>query len=750
MSETELSIQATLDYLSKLGFRFVDVEAKIGGAEPDIVVYGDEQKSRPIIIGEVKRQLPTEVELLHPAVQQAFRYAALIGNSQAHLLISDGKHHHWFKLKDKGTSLDYSGAPLTNRFAASDEKSIGENDRALRAVVRSTLVALADEGMRVDMRSARDILRIIVAQLFYRSDGEARRPRTSDDPRPWIQNVLSQLFASTPIDGGEWVIPEHVVREALYVLGRISRANLLRSTTGRLFWTEIAPLLIEPDQTRCSPPILAEFLVDLVAPKRGERVIDPACGSGQFLTESYLRWALPDSLRHIGEPDLVNLPPDLVGYERDPIVAEVAQLNCILAGLGANSIRHRDGLRVAERFERENSGFDVVISDPPVGKTTGSTQESALSPRAHARKTETAFVERAINLLRVGGRAVLLLPEGFFFSQDRTSFRAWLLRSVKLSAVVSLPPGAWTNARSHTQASVLVFTKGGTDSEYPVFVADLRTIGKEQSDVVTLHTALAATQRAFARFLREPDSPISEEHSEPRLNLISSRLFSAERMDVAGVLLESWRQSPASLPNRYSVVKLADIAEIILGRHIRRNPVSNESAFSANYIQAGNVRRFYIELADVPRLSLEEIGKAEAARLRPDDVLITSTGQYLGRAAIVDDSALPAIASNAVTVLRTRDRERVDPKFLVAFLNSPAGIEQFEQRRIKGVAQPYLRRADIEAISIPLPPLKVQQTAVAEIWNLLARADSMVAEAETMKARAHTLLLDVLSQEQSR
>jgi hypothetical protein len=288
-----------------------------------------------------------------------------------------------------------------------------------------------------------------------------------------------------------------------------------------------------------------------------------------------------------------------------------------------------------------------------------------------------------------------------------------------------------------------------TDFDYPVFVADLRTIGQEESDAATLQSALAATQRAFARFLSEPQTPLPEKPSEPRLNLISSRLFSAERMDVAGVLLESWRQSPATIRNRYSVVKLADIAEIILGRHIRRNPVSNESASSANYIQAGNVRRFHIELGDVPRLSPEEIGKAEASQLQPEDVLITSTGQYLGRAAIVDDRALPAIASNAVTVLRTRDRERVDPKFLVAFLNSPAGIEQFEQRRIKGVAQPYLRRGDIEAISIPLPPLKVQQTAVAEIWNLLARADAMAAEAEAMKARAHTLLLDVLGQEPS-
>ncbi len=748
MNESELSIQATLDYLSHLGFRFFDVEAKIGNAEPDIIVYSDEQKAQPIIIGEIKRQLPTDVELLHPAVQQAFRYAALIGNTQVHLLISDGQHHHWFKLKDEGTSLERSSAPLTS-LAASDEKTIGENDRTLRAVVRSTLVTLADLGVRVEMRSARDILRLIVARLLHGSDGETWWSGTSDDPRPWALSLLSQSFAPAWIDGGEWIIPKHVAREALHLLAHISSDNLLRSTTGRLFWTEIAPLLIEPDQKLCSPPTLAHFLVDLVAPQPGERVIDPACGSGQFLVESYLRWATPESFRIVGGLDFANPLPFLIGYERDRIVAEVAQLNCILAGLGASGIRHWDALHSVESLQADSGRFDVVICDPPVGKIDRRARASMVGLRNHVRKTEMAFVERAINLLRVGGRAALLLPESFFFSQDGTSFRDWLLGSIKLSAVVSLPAGAWTNARSHAQASVLVFTKGVTDFDYPVFVADLRTKGKDETDAVPLRSALAVTQHAFARFLGEPYSPVPENPLGPRFDLVSSRLFSAARIDVAGVLLESWRQSPASPPNRYSVVKLADIAEIISGRHIRRNPLSNESQLSVNYIQAGNVRRFNIELDNVPRLSREEIGKGEAARLKPEDVLITSTGQYLGRAAIVEDRALPAIASNAVTVLRTRDRDRVDPKFLVAFLNSPAGIEQFEQRRIKGVAQPFLRRGDIEAISIPLPPLKVQKTAVAEIWNLLARADSMAAEAEIMKARAHTLLLDVLSQEQS-
>src|SRR5262249_38179334 len=154
----------------------------------------------------------------------------------------------------------------------------------------------------------------------------------------------------------------------------------------------------------------------------------------------------------------------------------------------------------------------------------------------------------------------------------------------------------------------------------------------------------------------------------------------------------------------------------------------------ATYIQAGHVRRFVLRAGDAPRLSRTQYDVTERARVSARDVLITTTGQYIGRAAVVNENELPAIASSAVAIVRVLNLSEIDPRYLAAFLNSPAGVEQFEQRRIKGVAQPYIRKSEIGGIAVPVPPIAIQREAADEIWALLSKADAMVAEAADLRA----------------
>lgn len=750
MRELDVSTQATLEYLSSLGFRFIDVEAKIGGAQPDIVVYSDEKKQQPVIVAEIKRQLPSELELLHPAVQQAFRYSALVGNKAGLMLVSDGENHHWFRLKDDGASLDYAKAPKPLALPDSGGDDRVSANQILHSVLQRILISLKNAGIRVDLRSGRDILRIVVAQLVVPDNRKPNWAQPGDDARKVIDGILEQLFGGQSDTHGDWTLSEHVVRDAAYSLQRIPRDRLLRTTTARLFWTEIAPLLIDPDQAWCSPRPLANFLVAIIEPKAGERIIDPACGTAQFLVEAHIFRRREEGPKFVGELEDSSVSPDMIGYERDPVVAEVARLNIVLAGLGGGIIKDADSLQ-SPAIGRNTGQFDLVISDPPVGRFDQSRANIPLERvRSLSGKIETAFVEQAVHLLRPGGRAALLLPEGLFFSQNRRPFREWLLSAVKIDAIVSLPSGAWTTAKSHTQASVLVFTKQEQQadrSDYPIFVADLRSPDDlESKSNATLQSRLDQTRDAFLKFSDERVHGLRAAIKSSGGSIISSHFLTAERFDVAGIMLEAWRRSPLAIPGKYSVAKLSEIADIILGRHVKKVSERTPALSSANYIQAGNVRRFEIDLNEVPRLTADEVSATAAARVTPGDVLITSTGQYLGRAALVTKAHIPAVASNAVTILRIRNSGKIDPRYLVAFLNSPAGVDQFEQRRIKGVAQPYLRRRDVEEIAIPLPPLEVQESAANEIWDLLARADGMAADAERMRMRAHTLLVDVLSE----
>jgi len=747
MRKLDANTQATLDYLSSLGFRFIDVEVRIGTVEPDIVVYGDEQKESALIVAEVKQHLPPHLELLHPAVQQAFRYSALLGNKAGRLLVSDGENHHWFRLIDGGTSLEYTGPPEPLR--SPDNGEVGASpEQILHSAVQNVIASVTGAGMRMELSSGRDILGIIVARLLSPDDRNRTWQHQQDDPREMVERTLQQLLGQR--FQSNWTLPRDIVQEAVYLLSEVPRHSLLRTTTARLFWTEILPQLSDQDQAWSSPRPLAGFLVAIAGCKPSDRIVDPACGTGQFLVEADIFRQPEQGLKFFRAPAAPTGTLDLVGYERHPLVAEVARLNFALAGLDGRSIEQDDSLQ-SRALGKEAGQFDLVISNPPVGRFDQSRRQTSVAgPRLFGSKVETAFVEQAVHLLKPRGRAALLLPEGFFFSRDRREFREWLLQVAKIDAILGLPPGAWTTAKSHTQASVLVFTKQEPQPhrpDYPIFVADLRSLDDQESDSRTpLQSLLDQTLEAFFQFSQEQAHGVQPTGKYPVGNVVSSSLISPERLDVAGIMLEAWRNKPLAAQSRYSVAKLGELAAIILGRHVKKVGERTRVPNSVNYIQAGNVRRFEIELNNVPQLVDEEANAAVPARLKAGDVLITSTGQYLGRAALVTATHIPAVASNAVTILRVRNIESVDPRYLVAFLNSPAGVEQFEQRRIKSVAQPYLRRGDIEDIAIPLPPLEVQKAVVDEIWDLLARADSMVAQAENMRARAQTLLLDVLSE----
>jgi SAM-dependent methyltransferase len=698
---------------------------RIHDAAPDIVVFDNVNKERPLIVVEAKRELPREVDLLNPAVQQAFRYAAALGPFVRYLLVSDGSQNHWFRLKEEGASLDYAQAPRASTIAESADATSELSQNVLHFALETVLLILLREKVRIDMRTARDLLRILVFKQAEGDDTEMFRYLSPPEILDRVTFEVSERLGVSSL--GEWALPIHVVHEVFFTLFSVKLNSVPKASLARVFWREIAPSLIEPDQVWCSPSALAELLVSLAGPEPGYRIIDPACGTGQFLVEAAY-----------AKPTIIE-PLHVVGREADPIAMEVARLNMLLGGLDPHLISDARETTLAESIRKSGGSFDIAICDPPIG-IKGNLDLDPIIESSIAGKIETAFVAASISLLRDGGRGVFLLPEGVFFAHDRRNFRSWLLDNVRIDAIISLPPGAWTAARSQTQASILVFTKARQQrlAEYPVFVADLKS--RPSRGVNESEIPLESRFRKVAdEFRRSRKTAVLGAFEVSRR--VSSRLLSAERIDVSGILLESWRTSPGSVQSDYEIRKLKDVVEVVSGRFLK---TSSSALRAGNYIQAGNVKRFSIDIGGTPPLVYEQLNLPHSSFLQPDDVLITSTGQYIGRSALVRAEHLPAVASNAVTILRINDKSVIDPEYLVAFLNSPAGVEQFEQRKIKGVAQPYIRKGDVGEVSIVLPPLPVQHAVVAKIGNLLERADALASESELMRSRAHHLLLEVL------
>lgn len=730
-------INSVARYMEDLGFSYLQTQIRYSGASPDLIAYEDPQMQRPLVIVEIKGSLPPKVGLLDPAVQQAFKYAALCGLVDGHLLVSDGTTHHWFRLQDNGTSLDYAPAPrLTNIPHNKDAPAF--NEQSLRITVRGSLSLLRDRRARIDLRSTRDILRILVSKLIRKELSSQLYHSNESDFRHLLLTLIGRdlIPGYNPTD--DWAIDHDMAFSLWSSFESCDVSQIPHERVAKIFWEEVSPLLIDPDHAWSSPKELSELIVGLGSPLPGERIIDPACGTGQLLVEAHLFCASrPLSANERSSRGMI------CGIEKDVVSSEITLLKFFLVGLPTDDIVMRDAFGDPRAFP--DGSFDLSLLDPPTGQVPSGVLENTHFQSYHGgNKLECLFIERAIRFLKKGGRAVAVLPEGFFFSKDRRAFRSWLMSMVTINSIIALPAGSWTASKNKTLASLIAFTKApaAEHSDQQVFIADLRSNGQE----LGLPEQQFATVISLYREFRNGTFKQSESIRDRLATAIPLKSLSPDRLDVSGILLEHWNQHPASVTHQFATSNLGDISDVISGKHIKWDASLGKLSY-AKYIQAGNVRKFTLEITDAPALSEEQYKSASSGHLKAGDVLITSTGQHLGRAAMVLDHHLPAIASSAVSILRVKNKNLITPEFLVAFLNSPSGIDQFEQHRIKGVAQPYLRKSDISEIVIPIPPVDTQLKASEEIRRLLNGAEQMVKEAESLRMQAHTLLVKVLAGE---
>jgi type I restriction enzyme M protein len=226
-----------------------------------------------------------------------------------------------------------------------------------------------------------------------------------------------------------------------------------------------------------TPRHLIQALVELVDPKLGETICDPSCGTGGFLLGAWQhilkthstpasRWTDENGFEH-GLGDALTDERQwaalrgrtFYGFDFDSTMVRIGLMNLLLHGIDHPNLRYADTL--GKRFE-EGDRYDVVLANPPF---KGSIDKGDISDRLSlaTTKTELLFVERILDLLRVGGRAAVVVPDGVLFgsSNAHRALREKLLNESELQAVVSLPGGVF-KPYAGVSTAVLLFVKGGT------------------------------------------------------------------------------------------------------------------------------------------------------------------------------------------------------------------------------------------------------------------------------------------------
>ncbi len=216
-----------------------------------------------------------------------------------------------------------------------------------------------------------------------------------------------------------------------------------------------------------TPRHIIRLMVELTAPTATDIICDPACGTAGFLVAAgeYLRDNHPDMLhdrtssRHFHHQMFH-------GFDFDNTMLRIGSMNMLLHGVENPKIYYRDSL--AEDHAGEEEKYTLVLANPPfAGSLDYENTARDLLDIVKTKKTELLFVALFLRLLKPGGRAAVIVPDGVLFGSSKAhkELRRKLVEEQKLDAVVKLPGGVF-KPYAGVSTAILLFTKtnsGGTD-----------------------------------------------------------------------------------------------------------------------------------------------------------------------------------------------------------------------------------------------------------------------------------------------
>ncbi|MFI9050206.1 N-6 DNA methylase [Streptomyces sp. NPDC053427] len=353
-----------------------------------------------------------------------------------------------------------------------------------------------------------------------------------------MYDVLSQgVFPYLRRMGGENSTYSHHMRDARFeipspnllvkvvdLLDDIAEAMEDSDTKGDVYEYMLAKIATagQNGQFR-TPRHIIDLMVDMTQPRPGDTICDPACGTAGFLVQSaaYLKREHKQDL--LGTEERRHFDEEMFhGFDFDPTMLRIGSMNMLLHGVANPDIRHRDSLSQAGAELDDDEAYSLILANPPfAGSLDHESTAADLLRTVKTRKTELLFLALFLRLLKPGGRAAVVVPEGVLFgpSNAHKALRRALVEEQKLDAVVKLPSGVF-KPYAGVSTAVLFFTRTDTGGTDEVWFYNVHADGYSLDDK---RTPLLDDDRLGAR--PEAGALMDAEHEKNNLPDVLTRWF---------------------------------------------------------------------------------------------------------------------------------------------------------------------------------------------------------------------------------
>lgn len=232
-----------------------------------------------------------------------------------------------------------------------------------------------------------------------------------------------------------------------------------------------------------TPRHIIKLMVNLMAPTPKDVICDPAVGTCGFLVAAgeYLRDHHPKMLRDPEQRD--NFHNTMFhGFDFDSTMLRIGAMNMTLHGVDNPDIAYRDSL--AEEHGADEGRYSLILANPPfAGSLDYDTTSKDLLKIVKTKKTELLFMALFLRLMRTGGRAAVVVPDGVLFGSSKAhkDIRKMLVEDHQLEAIIKLPSGVF-RPYAGVSCAIVIFTKTNSGGTENVWFYDMTADGQSLDD----------------------------------------------------------------------------------------------------------------------------------------------------------------------------------------------------------------------------------------------------------------------------
>ena len=448
-----------------------------------------------------------------------------------------------------------------------------------------------------------------------------------------------------------------------------------------------------------TPRHIIDFIVGILEPKKGETVLDPACGTAGFLISSYKHILAantdPQGASTLTPDDKGRLAANFKGYDISPDMVRLSLVNMYLHGFTDPHIFEYDTLTSEERW---NEYADVILANPPFMSPKGGIRPHNRFS-VQSKRSEVLFVDYMAEHLMPSGRAGIIVPEGIIFqSQNAYKQLRKMLVEEYLVAVVSLPAGVF-NPYSGVKTSILILDKSLAKKTDRIAFFKVENDGfdlgaqRRESD----KDDLPQVQSEIGEYLQRLRAGVALDDFQPMLGLIveKGKLAANGEYNLSG---ERYRENGVR-SSCFPIVPLGEVADVIAG----------QSPPGKSYNNAGIGTPFYQGKVEFGQMFIGKPIKwtTDARRFAEEDDVLMSVRAPVGPVNLATQRI--CIGRGLAAIRPTKNRLLTSYAFYI--------LRSMEAEIIGNTGATFasINKGDIRKLQIPLPPLEVQKEIVAEI-----------------------------------